>query len=90
MGGSEFLSLHIPFVHPVILRNPLESVFIDDLNHFGICFAKIDQIIPELCMRKELKKMPYKHSYGINFMDFSMAIVAPFGAIAKINFLVRI
>ena len=52
MGGSELLSLHIAFVHPVFVRSPLESAFVGD--HFGICFMKIDQIIPELCMHKDL------------------------------------
>ena len=28
MGGSELFSLHIPFIHPVVIRNPLESVFV--------------------------------------------------------------
>ena len=60
MGGSELLSLHIPFVYPVIVRNPLESSFVG--NHFGVCFGKIDQLNPELRMRKVLhRKKPYKH-----------------------------
>ena len=61
MGGSELLNLHIAFVHPVFVRNPLESAFVGD--HFGVCFMNIDQIIPELCMHKD-EKVPYKHNYG--------------------------
>ena len=69
MGGSELLSLHIAFVHPVFVRSPLESEFVG--NHFGVCFMKIDRIIPELCMHKKfaLKKVPYKHM-AINFYRF--------------------
>ena len=47
------LSLHIAFVHsPVFVRSPLEHVFVG--NHFDVFFMKIDQIIPELCMHKDL------------------------------------
>ena len=61
MGGSELLSLHIAFVHPVLVRSPLQSAFVG--NHFGVCFMKIDQIIPRVmhAQRFALKKVPYKH-----------------------------
>ena len=87
MGGSELLSLHIPFVYPIIMRNPLESSFVGD--HCGVCFGIIDRLIPELRMRKDLhrKRMPYKHMAIIFFTDFAMAIVAPRAVHSlKINF----
>ena len=49
MGGSELLSLHITFVHMVVVRNALESAFVG--NHFGVYIVKIN---PELHMRKDL------------------------------------
>ena len=70
MGGSELLSLHIAFVHLVFVRSPLESAFVGD--HFGICFMKIDRIIPDRVMHAQrfaLKKVPYKHM-AINFYGF--------------------
>ena len=67
MGGSELFSLHIPFVYPVTVRNPLKSSFVGD--HFGGCFVKIDQLIPKLRMRKDLhrKKINAIQTCGNNF-----------------------
>ena len=43
MGGSEFLSLHIAFVHPVFVRGSLESAFVGD--HSGVCFISNSRVM---------------------------------------------